>query len=73
VSRGALASYGISYRELGRRIATYVKRILEGTPPRDLPVETIDLPTLALNFKTARLLGHTIPPSLLARADEVIE
>ena len=70
VRRGALVGYGISYRELGRGAASYV---LAGTPPRELPVEAVNRPALAVNPRTARALGLTIPPALLARADEVIE
>jgi putative tryptophan/tyrosine transport system substrate-binding protein len=73
VARGALVGYGASFRELGRDIAGYVTRILAGSLPRDLPVEAVTRPALALNLKTARALGLTIPPSILARADEVIE
>src|SRR5215204_5034571 len=73
VRRGALVGYGISYRELGRGAAAYVRRVLAGTPPRDLPVEAVNRPALAINLKTAKALGLTIPPTLLARADEVIE
>ena len=73
VARGALAGYGTNYRDLGRRAADYVSRILTGTAPRDLPVQTINRPALAFNIKTAAAIGITIPPTLLARADEVIE
>src|SRR3954447_6060701 len=73
VTRGALAGYGTNYRELGRRTAAYVNRVLAGRAPGDLPVEAINLPTLAINRRTATFLGLTIPASLLARADEVIE
>src|SRR5215207_712437 len=69
VARGALIGYGISYRELGRGAAAYVRRVLAGTPPRDLPVEAVNRPALAINLKTAKALGLTISPSLLARAD----
>jgi putative tryptophan/tyrosine transport system substrate-binding protein len=72
VSEGALAGYGLHYREFGRVAAEYVTRILAGTSPRDLPVQTVR-PVLAINLKTAKALGLTIPPTLLARADEVIE
>jgi putative tryptophan/tyrosine transport system substrate-binding protein len=72
VIKGALAGYGLSYRELGYITAKYVSRIFAGARPSDLPVESIR-PTLAINLKTAKALGLTIPPSLLARADEVIE
>jgi putative ABC transport system substrate-binding protein len=73
VRAGALAGYGPEYREYGRRAASYVARILAGTLPRDLPVETVHQQALAINLKTARALNLPIPPTLLARADEVIE
>jgi putative ABC transport system substrate-binding protein len=70
---GALAGYGPDFREYGRRTASYVARILAGSLPRDLPVEAINRPALAINLKTAKALGLTIPPDILLRADEVIE
>jgi putative tryptophan/tyrosine transport system substrate-binding protein len=73
VAKGALAGYGLNYREVGRLTAKYVSRILSGAPPSDLPVETMSQPGLAINLKTARALGLEIPPNILARADEVIE
>ena len=73
VRAGALAAYGPDFREYGRRPARYVARILEGSLPRDLPVEVINRPALAINLKTARAIGLDIPPLLLTRADEVIE
>jgi putative tryptophan/tyrosine transport system substrate-binding protein len=73
VPKGALAGYGLNYREIGRLAAKYVSRVLSGTRPSDLPVETLSQPALAINLRTARALGLTIPPALLARADEVIE
>jgi putative ABC transport system substrate-binding protein len=73
VRRGALVGYGFSYRDLGRRAASYVSRILSGVQASDLPVEAISVPALVVNLKVARALGVTIPPTLLARADEVIE
>jgi putative tryptophan/tyrosine transport system substrate-binding protein len=73
VRTGALAGYGPDFREYGRRPARYVARILAGSLPRDLPVEAINQPALAINLKTAKALGLDIPPLLLTRADEVIE
>ena len=70
---GALAGYGPDFREYGRRPARYVARILAGSFPRDLPVEAINQPALAINLKTAKAIGLDIPPLLLTRADEVIE
>jgi len=72
VANGALAGYGLNYREFGRLAARYVIRILEGASPRDLPVEAVR-PALAINLKTARTLGLTIPLTVQAQADEVIE
>jgi putative ABC transport system substrate-binding protein len=73
VREGALIGYGFSYRDLGRRAAVYVSRILAGARPSDLPVEAVSVPGLAINLKTAKALGIEIPPSLISRADEVIE
>jgi putative ABC transport system substrate-binding protein len=73
VTAGALASYGADYRELGRAAARYVARIFAGADPSDLPVERIDRPSFALNLRTAKALGLTVPDLLLVRADEVIE
>jgi putative ABC transport system substrate-binding protein len=73
VAKGALAGYGVSYRDLGRRAALYVRRILSGSSPRDLPVEAVERPTLAINLRTAKALGLEISPGLLNRADEVVE
>ena len=73
VAKGALASYGQSYHEIGRVSAKYVQRVLTGTHPRDLRVETVDNVELAINLKTAKLLGLTVPPNVLARANKVIK
>jgi len=73
VVKGALASYGVSYTTVGRLAAKQVHRILQGANPADVPVEGIDQLHFAINLKTAKALGLTIPPSLLQRADQVIE
>jgi putative ABC transport system substrate-binding protein len=72
VAKGGLASYGQSYYEIGRLSAKYVQKVLSGTPPRDLRIETFDDVELAINLKTAKELGLTIPPNVLARANKVI-
>ena len=73
VAQGALVCYGVSYHEIGRLSAKYVQRILAGTSPRNLPVETISRVGLAVNLKTAREIGVTIPQAVRLRADKVIE
>ena len=73
VERGGLASYSASYHELGRQAAHLVDKILKGTKPADLPVQQPTKFELVLNLKTAKTLGLTIPPSVLGRADRVIQ
>jgi ABC-type uncharacterized transport system substrate-binding protein len=70
---GGLISYGISRRDAYRRSAYYVKKVLDGVKPADLPVEQPTRILLSVNIKTAKALGLTLPPSLLVAADDVIE
>ena len=73
VAMGGLASYGQNFHEIGRLSAKYVQKVMTGAHPQDLRVETVDKFELIMNLKTAKQIGVTIPPNVLARADKVIK
>ena len=73
VEAGGLISYGASFPDLFRRAATYIDAILKGARPAEMPIQLSTRLELAVNMRTAQVLGIEIPPSILVRAEEVIE
>jgi putative ABC transport system substrate-binding protein len=73
VDAGGLITYGVNYPDLYRRAATFVDKVLKGAKPAELPVEEPTKFEMIVNHKAAKALGLTLPPTLLVRADEVIE
>ena len=73
VEVGGLMSYGVDFKPMMRRAASFIAKILRGVQPADLPVEQVDSFEFVVNLRTAKAMGMTLPTSILLRADEVIE